>query len=472
MKNQGIITSIQDVKLPLSVKIGYSIGNVAKALLAVSTAAFLLFFYTDVCGINPKIASTIILIAKIWDIINDPMMGAIVDKTVSKEGKCRFYLKYFSVPAGIIFALTFFMPNFAMPGKVAWAVVTYILQGMFSTVLLIPMNTLMGRITSNQQQRVHLNQFANIFSLAGSMAVTGFTMRIVMAVDPTNMVKGFTVVGIVFAVIYVLCHLIVFWTTKGYEPLEHLAGEQVAAADKSAPKVQASLSARLAALMKNKMWLAIIVMFLLVNMSLSLENAAMAFYFQYNHGSNMQTLYSLYSTVGLVVPIIFIVLLNQFTRVLGIAKTSLLGSVVCLISYVLRYVLHDGSTLVMGIGWALYQFGGALITCTVLLLVFESRDYGLRKTGVDNEAILMSGFSVSYKIGMAIGGAIIGYIMPSSYVAQAATQTQEVQDFFFHCSTLFPAVSYVICTIAGIYIWKYEAELTKGKAAEQIVTQA
>lgn len=156
MKNGNVSpTSVQDVKLPWPVKIGYSVGNFAKALLAVSVSVYLLYFYTDICGIDSKIASTIILIAKIWDIINDPMMGAIVDKTVSKEGRCRFYLKYFSVPAGIIFALSFFMPDFAMPGKIAWAAITYILQGMASTILLIPLNTLMGRLTSNQQQRVH-----------------------------------------------------------------------------------------------------------------------------------------------------------------------------------------------------------------------------------------------------------------------------------------------------------------------------
>lgn len=465
MDKVNTITSIQDVKLPLSVKLGYSVGNFAKALLAVSTAAFLLFFYTDVCGIDPKIASTIILIAKIWDIINDPMMGAIVDRTVSKEGKCRVYLKYFSVPAGIIFALSFFMPDFAMPGKIAWAAITYILQGMFSTALLIPMNTLMGRITSNQQQRVHLNQFANIFSLAGSMLVPAVTMRIALAVDPEDLTKGFAVVGAVFAVAYVICHLIVFFSTKGYEPLEHLADNTVE--ETAAKKVKAAtLGQSLGALMKNKMWLFIIVMFLLVNMAMSLESATLAFYIQYNFDNNM-ALYSLYSTVGLVIPIIGILLLNQFTRYLGVGKTALLGAILALAAYSLRFFLHDSSTAVIGTGWGLYQFGAGLLSCTVLLLVFESKDYGLKRTGIDNEAILMSGFSVSYKIGMAIGGAILGYIMPAAYVSNAAEQAPEVLDFFFKCSTLFPAIAHVVCLIMCVLICVCERELKDGAGSDE-----
>ena len=81
-------------KLPWKVKILYSSGDFAKTLLVIMTSAFSMFFYTDICGMDPKIVATIILIAKIWDFINDPMMGALVDRTRSKEGKCRIWLKY------------------------------------------------------------------------------------------------------------------------------------------------------------------------------------------------------------------------------------------------------------------------------------------------------------------------------------------------------------------------------------------
>ena len=91
-------------RLPMKVKWLFASGEFAKTLLVVMTAAFSLFFYTDVLGMDAKIVATIILIAKIWDFINDPMMGALVDRTRSKEGKCRMWLKYMSVPGGVVLA--------------------------------------------------------------------------------------------------------------------------------------------------------------------------------------------------------------------------------------------------------------------------------------------------------------------------------------------------------------------------------
>lgn len=458
MNKSETITSLPAGKLPLLVKIGYSIGNVAKALLAVSTGAFLLYFYVNVCGIDSKVASTIILAAKIWDIINDPMMGAVVDRTKSKEGKCRFYLKWFSVPAGIIFALSFFMPDFAAPGKVVWAAVTYVLQGMMSTILLIPMNTLMGRITVDQQQRVQLNQFCTLFSLAGSMLVQAFTMRLVMSAGGEDMVKGFAVVGILYGIIYAICHLIVFFSTKGYEPLEHLQESEDESPDTSETLNEISLKERLGALLKNGMWLAIIGMFLLQNLSMALENSTMAFYFQYNHNNDM-SLYSIFSTVGTVAALIDIAILNIITKKIGLARTAGFGACLACFGYLLRYFLHDASHMVMTVGWFSAQIGGSLISCTVLLLIFQSREYGMRKTGIDNDAILMSGFSVSYKTGMAIGGAILGYVMPAAFVNGAATQTAEVQAFFLKCSTFLPGICYAIVIVLCILIRRYEKTL-------------
>lgn len=451
-------SSVQDVKLPWSVKIGYSAGNFAKALLAVSVSVYLLYFYTDICGIDSKIASTIIFIAKIWDIINDPMMGALVDKTVSKEGKCRFYLKYFSVPAGIIFALSFMMPNFAAPGKIAWAAITYVLQGMASTILLIPLNTMLGRITSNQQQRVHMNQIGVAFSLMGTMFVTGYTMKMANFFAPGDLKRGFALVAILFSVLYVLCHLVVFCVTKGYEPVEATVQNVPEKEEKSAQKHSAGV---IPALMKNKMWLAIIAMWMLANLSMSLENAALPFYFQYNHGENMDSLYSLYSTIGLVIPIICILSINLVTRWLGVAHTAVLGAVLTAASYAFRFIMQDATILTMGIGWGLFQLGDSLLSCTVILLIFDAKEYGLQRTGVDNEAILMSGFSVSYKIGMAIGGAILGYITPATYIPQAETQAPEVLQFFFRCSTLLPLICRLLCIVACIVILSCEKKIIR-----------
>ena len=87
-------------KLPIRIKFAMAYGDFGKSTLNILNAFFLLWFYTDVAKIPAAAATVIMVIAKVWDAINDPMMGVILDKTVSKEGKCRAWLKYLSVPAG------------------------------------------------------------------------------------------------------------------------------------------------------------------------------------------------------------------------------------------------------------------------------------------------------------------------------------------------------------------------------------
>lgn len=177
--NKEILTQVSPTILPWRVKILYGAGGFAKALLAVTMAAFMIFFYVDVCGIDSGVASTIILISKIWDIINDPMMGAIVDKVKSKEGKCRFWLKYMSVPAIVLVALCFYMPDISQNGKFIWVAVTYLLQGMVSTSLLIPLNTMISRLSSDPKQRVNLSQADGIAQMISQWMVVSLTMRFV-----------------------------------------------------------------------------------------------------------------------------------------------------------------------------------------------------------------------------------------------------------------------------------------------------
>lgn len=459
--NEKVLTSVQPVKLPLRVKIGYSVGSAAKALLAVSTAAFLLYFYTDVCGIDPVVASTIIMIAKIWDIVNDPIMGAIVDRTASKEGKCLFFLKRFSVPAGIIVALSFTMPNFAMPGRVVWALVTYILQDMASTSLLIPLNTLMGRITSEQKEQAKLSQYSNFFSLIGQYAVQGYMMISVAALGGGINTRGFMLVGIILGAIYALLHLIVYWSVKGYEPVEQPAqpaGEET----KLQEKQHTPLKEALAALIKNRMWLWVMVVFFFESLALYSEAAVMQFYFQYNHGNDM-SLYTIYSNITLAAAILIILGLSFVVGKFGTSKTAMAGCLLAFAGYAVRFLLRDESQLIMGIGWSLGAVGTTLFNGVILLLIFEARDWGARRTGVSNDALLMSGYSVAYKIGSALGGCVAGFLMPAAYVSGAATQVESVQRYFFNWSTLYPCIAFVIAIAAMLVVMKYERELKDGK---------
>ncbi len=454
MKSDNVLTSIPNRKLPLKVKILYGTGDIAKTLLVCLTAMFSLYFYTEVCGINSGIASTIILIAKIWDIINDPMMGAIVDRTKSKEGKCRFWLKYMSVPGGIVLALSFICPELTATGKIVWVAVTYTLQGMASTAIMIPMNTMMGRLTSDPVERASLNQIKGIFSLIPNLAVPAVTMPLVIAFGKGDMHKGFLAVAILYGVIYALCNFIVFVGTSGYEPVEYLA-EARTSGQNAEQKVQTPISQVLLALLKNTPWLLIIAMYFVDMIGLAIGNSVMTWYYQYN--LNNIELMSLVSSISITISLVVYLILGACIKKFGNAGTSVIGCVVAVTGYLIRFLLSDTNVAVILGGSILAQFGSVLAASTILLMIFDAKIYGEWKTGVDNEAILMSGFSVAYKTGQAIGGPIAGYLlMLVPYVPQALVQEQSVLKLWFLESTLIPAIGFAIAALIVLKLRKYE----------------
>src|SRR4030067_3644648 len=104
-------------KLSVKEKVGYSLGDVASCIFFQSFILFLLYFYTDVFGISAVAAGTMFLVTRIWDAVNDPMMGAIADRTNSRWGKFRPWVLITAIPFGIIGVLMFTAPNLSTNSK-------------------------------------------------------------------------------------------------------------------------------------------------------------------------------------------------------------------------------------------------------------------------------------------------------------------------------------------------------------------
>ena len=145
--------------VPLTEKIGYAFGDVASNLIFQTSMVFLMFFYTEVFGIGAGIVGTMMLVTRIWDAINDPIMGTIADRTKTRWGKFRPYLLWFAVPYGAVAVLVFLAPDFGMTGKIVYAYVTYTAMGMIYTMINVPYAALMGVISPNAAERTVIASF-------------------------------------------------------------------------------------------------------------------------------------------------------------------------------------------------------------------------------------------------------------------------------------------------------------------------
>lgn len=451
------------VKLPWRVRLCFGAGAISKNLINVVMAAYMLYFYVDVIGLDSMVASGIILAAKIWDIVNDPMMGVLVDRTRGKkEGKCRYWLKHFSVPGGICLALCMFVPELTTTGKIIWVAVTYVLQGMVATILLIPMNTMIGRLSNDPATRATLSQMQGLFGLLATFIVTGYTMQMTASFGAGDMRVGFAIVGIIYGAVYALGNLVVFWGTKGYDGAEADAPAETDTAPEAEKKV--TLRESLKALFSNKVWLAIVVSALLAYLTTGISSANLPFYFQYNFPG--QDLYSVYSTCNVIGAVTPFIILPILVKRLGNARTATLGFASAFVGYMFRFIMADKTMVIMIIGWLLQGVGGGLFSCVLVLSIFDARVYGLWKTGVDNEAVLMSGFSSAYKIGLALGTPVVGILLKLvPYVPGAAEQADSVLwQLRFQSSALCGLMYVIPCILFAFVVRKNEKKIPEMRA--------
>ena len=136
-------TSAQDAQntnepLSLLEKIGYGCGDMASNLYLGVVNVFLLYYYTDIWGIDPAAAGFMFLVTKVIDAVSDPAMGLIADRTQTRWGRYRPYLLWMAVPLGLLGYLLFLGPDLSTSGKLIFAYVSYSLMMLAYTAINVP----------------------------------------------------------------------------------------------------------------------------------------------------------------------------------------------------------------------------------------------------------------------------------------------------------------------------------------------
>ena len=150
-------------------KIGYGFGDMASSMFWKIFGMYLLFFYTKVFGITPAAAGTMFLVTRIWDSLNDPIMGLLADRTRSRWGRYRPYLLWGAFPFAAVGVLTFWTPDFGMTGKLAWAYITYTAMMMVYTMVNVPYASLLGVMTPDTKIRNTFSSYRMFFAYVGSL---------------------------------------------------------------------------------------------------------------------------------------------------------------------------------------------------------------------------------------------------------------------------------------------------------------
>ena len=189
------------MKLSIKEKLGYSFGEFAGSGLWQTVMFFLPVFYTDVYLLPAGAAATLFAVVRIFDALNDPLMGVIADRTKSRWGKFRPYLLFGALPLGIVTVLMFTTPDFSDTGKLAYAYVTYFMLMVMYTILMVPFNSLIGVMTSDPVERTSLSSFKFVFAYAATITVQALLIPMVEKLGQGNEARGYQLSMVGLAVI-------------------------------------------------------------------------------------------------------------------------------------------------------------------------------------------------------------------------------------------------------------------------------
>ena len=216
----------QTERLTWKIKISYGVGELAGAIPADILVFFFLFFLTNIAGLNPTKAGTILLLGKAWDALNDPLIGWLSDRTRSPRGRRYPWMIYGSLPLG----LCFFLLWLVLPTTNQWVMFAYystiaLLFYTAFTAVLLPFNALAAELTSGYDERTSLISFKSSFSLGGSIFALVLAQVIFQLVSSPS--KQYLFLGAICGILSILAVYLSIWGTYGHYQLIQTKRSQI-----------------------------------------------------------------------------------------------------------------------------------------------------------------------------------------------------------------------------------------------------
>lgn len=411
------------VKLSLKEKVGYSLGDTASNLYFQIVMSFIPIFYTDVFGLPAAAMSVMFLVTRLWDAVNDPIMGMIADRTNSRWGKYRPYLLFLALPFAIVSILTFTTPGFDDTGKLIYAYLTYTLMMMFYTAINVPYSALMGVMTPSNEERTVLSSFRFVAAFVGGLIVQSTLLYLVKYFGNGNEAMGWQwAVGFLGGLAFILFAITFFTTRERVFP----------------PKEQKSdFKQDLKDLFANKPWLLIAGATIFQLTFIVVRSGSIAYYMRYYveaqdfsfFGSvthlSVEFLTSSFMSSGSVAAIIGAILTKWVTKKLDKRNTYVGFLAISSSLTIVFYFFEPNSLVPMFIFNILLSFFFGSVSVLQWAMYTDTADYSEWKNGRRATGLIMAASLFALKLGLTLGGAIIGWIL--AYYGFVANEAQSAE---------------------------------------------
>ncbi len=419
-------------------RIGYAQLDTAGQLIFTMISSYLLYFYTDVAMIPVATAGLILLAARIFDGIDAPIWGMIIDHTNTKWGRARPYFLWLAIPFAVFGILTFWAPQFDLNTRIWYCAITYIATGVIFTGLNTPLTAILPLITADPDERLKLNSWRMVGSQLGVFIVNALTLPMVAVFGKGNDVLGFRWTILIFAILSTVLTLISFANIR----------ERI-----HVPQDKVSFRQGLHAMNKNWPWIIIVVSNFFFWIALTERTSTLVYYFTYNLGN--KNLVPVFNSIASV-QIIAMISIPFLTRFLSKQKLWISALVAAILGQLIISLSGTNLTFVM-IGWIIANMGSGIACSMPFAMLSSAVDYGRWKNGITATGLLTAiGSSFCLKVGSGIAGFLPTIIMDAFGYQAGKVQTAQALtgiSISFHWITI---AAFLLAILPLLFYKKYE----------------
>ena len=429
-------------KLTSREKYSYGIGAYGKDLACGIVYTFLMIYFTDVVGINPAFVGTLFLMARLWDAINDPIMGMIVDNTRSRFGKFRPWIFIGTILNSVVLFLLFRKPDLEGTSLYLYYSVMYILWGMTYTIMDIPYWSMIPTLATTKEDREKISVVPRIFASLGGLTVTTFGIALVNKLGNGNQIKGFEYFALGIVIIFIISTIVTCINVKEKTQVQ-VNNEKV------------NIKQAFNILKQNDQLLVFIGIVLAYNLAMQLAGGAAIYYFKYVAGK--ESLFSLYSFFK-VAEIGGLMLFPVVTRKIGRQQVFRMATILPMFGLITLFIsglIAPQSILFISVSAVLLNLGSGFLLGSTTVMLADIVDYGEYKLGSRNESIIFSAQTLLVKLASALSGWLIGVgLSLIGYVAGAAVQSNITIIGIRVIMTIIPSIVALVMYV--IYKSKYK----------------
>lgn len=401
-------------------KFAYGIGAVGKDMVYMLSASYILYYYQDIMGVSAWAMGVILLVARVFDAFNDPIMGVIVAKTKTRWGKFRPWLLIGTLTNAVILYLMFSAPtSFNAGGLVAYAAVTYILWGVTYTMMDIPYWSMVPAFTESGKERENLSALARSCAGVGSAVITIITVMCVSGLgkwlgganDGEVERLGFQAFAAIVAVLFVIFTVITCVCIK----------------EKSSVDMQtASVKDMFRALIQNDQAMTMVAAIVLINSALYITSNLLIYFFKYDFsGAGWKADYTLFNTFGGAFQILAMMILFPLLRkFMSTIKVFYVSFTMAFCGYlILLFLTTGGVTNVYFLLVPAFLIMSAIGMLNVIVTVFLANtvDYGELKNKRRDESVIFSMQTFVAKLASGISALIASLVLTVCQISSDET---------------------------------------------------